>query len=263
MRPYVIRWLGTAVGYAWSILSLLVFLPVAWAALPFDRRQRLHDSLSILWARGILWFAGTRVQVKGAENIPPAERFVVVGNHQSLLDTMAVVSALQPRTPIRMVAKRSLFKVPVLGWAMRAFGHMPVDHKSMRASMAGLQQAQSMVAQRASTVFFAEGTRSPDGRLLPFHSAAFHIAARAGVRVLPLSISGSYRVLPKRHLVVQSNGPIDVQIHPPLSIGGASPEQVHAAAEACRKLIEAALPEAYRASPSTPPPAGSPPPSAP
>jgi 1-acyl-sn-glycerol-3-phosphate acyltransferase len=233
--------LGTAIGYLWSIVSLLFFLPLAWIALPLDHRQRMHDALSIVWARGILWFAGTRVQVHGVENVPVSEHFVVVGNHQSLLDTMAVVVALQPRTPIRMVAKRSLFKVPVLGWAMRAFGHMPVDHKSMRASMAGLEQARSTVARRASTVFFAEGTRSPDGKMLPFHSAAFHIAARAGVRVLPLTISGSFRVLPKRHLVVQSNGPIDVWIHPPMAISGTSPEEVHAAAAACREIIEKAL----------------------
>jgi 1-acyl-sn-glycerol-3-phosphate acyltransferase len=141
---------------------------------------------------------------------------------------------------------------------MRAFGHMPVDHRSMRASLAGLQQAQSTVAQRASTVFFAEGTRSPDGRMMPFHSAAFHIAARAGVRVLPLSISGSYRVLPKRRLVAQPYGPIEVQIHPPLAIAGASSDEVHAATEACRKIIEAALPEAFRSSPSTSSPSGSP-----
>ncbi|HEX4620218.1 MAG TPA: 1-acyl-sn-glycerol-3-phosphate acyltransferase, partial [Myxococcaceae bacterium] len=90
-RPYVIRWLGTAIGYAWSILSLLLFLPLACAALPFDRRQRTHDALSILWARGILWFAGTRVVVHGFENVKASERYVVVANHQSLLDTMAVV----------------------------------------------------------------------------------------------------------------------------------------------------------------------------
>src|SRR5205814_4110965 len=133
-----------------------------------DRRQRVHDLFAILWSRGILALAGARLRVEGGEHVAREERYVVVANHQSLLDAMVVVASLQRLTPVRMVAKRSLFRVPLLGWAMRAFGHMGVDHRSLRGSSGGLQQAQRSVQHRWSTVFFPEGTRSPDGALLPF-----------------------------------------------------------------------------------------------
>jgi 1-acyl-sn-glycerol-3-phosphate acyltransferase len=242
-RPYLFRLLGTATGYAWAMVSLVFFIPVGLLSLPFDRRQRVHDRLSTIWARGILFFAGCGVAVQGTENVHPSEHYVIVSNHQSLLDTMIMLVSLQPLTPVRLVAKRSLFGVPLLGWGMRAFGHMGVDHRSIRASMAGLQQAQSSVATRWSTVFFAEGTRSPDGRMLPFHSAAFHIAARAGVRVLPVTISGSVRVLPKRNVVVQEPGRVAVRIHAPMGVPGTSQAEVHQTAEACRRTIESALGE--------------------
>src|SRR6185436_4812857 len=141
-------------------------------------------------------------------------------NHQSLLDAMVMVATLQPLTSVRMVAKRTLFKVPLLGWAMRAFGHMAVDHKSMRGSLDGLKQAQSTVKGARSTVFFPEGTRSPDGQMLPFHTAAFHIAARAGAQVLPVTISGSRAILPKQRLMMLAPGEISVRIHPPMPPGG-------------------------------------------
>ncbi len=235
------RILRTVAAYLWTVLSLAVFVPLGLLSLPFDRRQRVHDLLSIVWARGILFCAGVRLEVEGGDNVVPGERYVIVGNHQSLLDTMVMLSVLQPRTSIRLVAKRGLFKVPLLGWGMRAFQHMAVDHKSMRASLSGLQKAQHSVASRWSTVFFAEGTRSPDGKMLPFHSAAFHIAARAGVRVLPVAISGSYRVLPKRNVVVQRPGTVFVRIHPPMAPPGTSQDEVHAATDTCRRTIEASL----------------------
>jgi 1-acyl-sn-glycerol-3-phosphate acyltransferase len=248
-RPVLVT--QALVAYAYSILSLVLFIPVALLALPFDRRQRVHDVCSVLWAKGILRLAGLRLRVQGGEHASRDEHYIVVANHQSLLDAMVMVAAIQPLTPVRMVAKRTLFKVPILGWGMQLFGHIPVDQRSARASLAGLQQAQQGVKQRWSTVFFPEGTRSPDGRLLPFHNSAFHIASRAGVRVLPVTISGSQPLLPKYAWFPVKRGVIDVTVHPPVGPFEASHDGVRAAATRCRDVIGSALPEDARA-PSTP-----------
>src|SRR6202022_4038214 len=114
---------------------------------------------------------------EGVEHVRPGERYVVVANHQSTIDVLALLVVLQGRTSLRFVAKRALFLVPILGWGMRLYGHTSVDRESVRASLEGLREARRSVGERWSTVFFPEGTRSPTGRLLPFRLGAFRIAA--------------------------------------------------------------------------------------
>jgi 1-acyl-sn-glycerol-3-phosphate acyltransferase len=239
-RPVQFLRMGLAVS--WSLLSLVVFIPVALLALPVDRRQRVHDVCSILWARGILALVGARLVVRGTEHVSRDERYVIVANHQSLLDAMAMVAALQPLTPVRMVALRVAFRIPLIGWGMRLFGHISVDPRSIRASLPGLQQAQQSVARRWSTVFFPEGRLSVDGKMLPFHNSAFHIASRAGVRVLPVTISGAFDLMPRHRSVPVRGGELHVTIHPAMGPLEQTHDAAVAASAACHQLIEAALP---------------------
>jgi 1-acyl-sn-glycerol-3-phosphate acyltransferase len=235
-----VQWVRTALAAAWSMLSLVVFIPLALLALPVDRRQRVHDVCSIGWARGILALVGARLVVRGAEHVSRDERYIIVANHQSLLDAVVMVAALQPLTPVRMVARVGAFRIPLIGWGMRLFGHISVDPRSMKASLAGLRQAQQ-TARRWSTVFFPEGTRSRDGQLQPFHNSAFHIASRAGVRVLPVTISGSFELMPRGARVTARTGDIHVTLHPPVGPLEQTHEAGVAASERCHGIIGAAL----------------------
>ena len=116
----------------------------------------------------------------------------VVANHQGVLDIPALVVALQPHVPVRFTAKRSLLFVPVLGWGMYLFGHVFLDRRSPGGSQRGLLQAQQDVrGGRWSVIVFAEGTRAATGAMGPFKKGAFHVAARAGVRILPVTVVGS------------------------------------------------------------------------
>jgi 1-acyl-sn-glycerol-3-phosphate acyltransferase len=239
----------TVLAASWSILSLVVFIPLALLALPFDRQQRVHDVCSIWWARGILALVGARLKVRGGEHVSRDERYIVVANHQSLLDAAVMVAVLQPLTPVRMVARAGAFRIPLLGWGMRLFGHISVDPRSMRASLTGLQRAQQEVKRRCSTVFFPEGTRTRDGQLLPFHNSAFHIASRAGVRVLPVTVSGSFDIMPRHVNFTVRTGDILVTIHPPVGPLEQTHEAAVAASSQCRELIAAALPAVRSAAP--------------
>ncbi|PTL75901.1 1-acyl-sn-glycerol-3-phosphate acyltransferase [Vitiosangium sp. GDMCC 1.1324] len=239
-RP--VQFLRTALAASWSMLSLVVFIPLALVALPVDRRQRVHDVCSILWARGILALLGVRLVVRGAERVSRDERYIIVANHQSLLDAAVVVAALQPLTPVRMVARRNAFRVPLIGWGMRLFGHISVDPRSIRASLPGLQQAQQQVARRWSILFFPEGGYSPDGRMRPFYNSAFHIAARGGVRVVPVTLSGTFDILPQHLTVPVRGGDVLVTLHPPVGPLEQTHEAALAASAACHQLVEAALP---------------------
>ena len=133
----------TPAAIAYAFLSLLVYGPLALLALPFDRDQRVHDRLSIWWARGALRLGGLRFRVVGGEDLRRDTHYIVAANHQSMIDPLLIVAALQSRTSIRFVAKADNFKLPIVGWTMRLFGHLSVDPSSARRSLAGLKQAEA------------------------------------------------------------------------------------------------------------------------
>ncbi|WP_437948922.1 lysophospholipid acyltransferase family protein [Sorangium sp. So ce296] len=235
----------TALAHAWAMLFLVVLLPVGLLCFPFDPRQRMHDRLSVVWAAGALWLVGVRVEAEGVEHVRPGERYVIAANHQSTLDILALLVVLQARAPFRFLAKRALFRVPVLGWGMRLYGHTPVDRGRARGAVADLGAAQRNLMRRWSTVFFPEGTRSATGRLLPFRPGAFRVAAAAGARVLPVTLVGAGALQPKGRYAA-APGVVRVVVHPPLDPPGPSLEELRASMEACRAAVASALPEAVR-----------------
>ncbi|HEY8042059.1 MAG TPA: lysophospholipid acyltransferase family protein [Polyangiaceae bacterium] len=216
---------------------LAVLVPFGIVTLAFDRRQRMHDFFSSRGAGSILALAGIRVEVRGLEHLAQAGRCIVVANHRSAIDTLVLLHVLQRRAPIRFVAKRSLFRLPVLGWGMRRFGHMPVDGKSIWNSLAGLRMV-AATERGPSTVFFPEGTRSRDGVMLPFKPAAFKIAGRMGVPVLPITIAGSAEALPYGRMVFDAPATICVEIHAPIATRDVDPVEV---AREARQRVEAGL----------------------
>lgn len=235
----------TALAQLWAMLFLLVLLPLGLLLFPFDRKQKIHDTLSVVWARGVLGITGVRIVAEGVEHAEPGARYVVAANHQSTIDILALLVVLQGRLSLRFVAKRALFHIPILGWGMRLYGHTAVDRDSLRGSLEGMREARRQVVERRSSVFFPEGTRSPTGRLLPFRLGAFRIAAQAGAHVLPVTIEGSGLLMPKGRYAA-APGVARVIVHAPEAPPGASLSALREAAATCRAAIESALPEALR-----------------
>jgi 1-acyl-sn-glycerol-3-phosphate acyltransferase len=224
----------------WLFVSLLVLIPLAAFARLADPRQRVYDCCARVWARGILRILGIRVVTRGTEHLNEGERYIVAANHQGYLDIPTLIVVLQPTLSLRFVAKRPLFFIPILGWGMYWFGHVAIHRQGVQA-MAALLRAQQDVQRRWSVVFFPEGSRTYTGAMGSFKKGAFHAAARAGVRVLPVTIIGSWDKLPRQKRVLVSWGTIEVVVHPPLAAPGEAPHQVQAASEACRRQIDAAL----------------------
>ncbi|WP_438031010.1 lysophospholipid acyltransferase family protein [Sorangium sp. So ce233] len=239
----------TALAHVWAMLFLVVLLPIGLLCFPFDPWQRVHDRLSVVWARGALWLVGVRIEAEGVLHVRPGERYVIAANHQSTLDILALLVVLQGRTPMRFLAKRALFRVPVLGWGMRLYGHTPVDRRRARGALTDLGEARRNVMQRWSTVFFPEGTRSATGRLLPFRLGAFRTASAAGARVLPVTIDGAGALQPKGRYAA-APGVIRVVVHPPIDPPGGSLEELRASMEACRAAVGSALPGGCASRPS-------------
>jgi 1-acyl-sn-glycerol-3-phosphate acyltransferase len=181
---------------------------------------------------------GIRTRVEGCENIP-AGTCLFAANHASNIDPPVLVGAIPRR--IAVLAKRSLFAIPIMGKAFRMAHYIPVNRGSAESALTSLDLAAGYMKQGTSYLIYPEGTRSQDGRLLPFKRGACMLAIKAGVPVVPIACIGAQHILPKKSLWIRP-GEIVVRFCPPidateytLARRGELAERVHAA-------IAAALP---------------------
>ncbi len=204
------------------IIPLIYLYTIVMASLSlvlsfFDRDGRRQHWCARTWCRLIAGTAGARVKIIGLENVPTNQAAVFVANHSSYLDIPAIWGYVPVQ--FRIMAKRSLFYVPFMGWFLSRAGHIPVDQENSRAALANINRAADKLRAGSSLVVFPEGHRSVDGVLQEFKTGGFKLAQKAGVPVVPVTIIGSHRVLKKDSLVFHA-GDIKVIIDPPLSTEG-------------------------------------------
>jgi 1-acyl-sn-glycerol-3-phosphate acyltransferase len=156
------------------------------------------DVIVRAWAQRLLDHAELTFDLRGLENIPKGETFVVMSNHQSLYDIPVLQVAL-PLT-VRMVAKSELFKVPLWSQAMLAAGYVPIHRGDHTKTLQDLRSAQKAIERGVSIWIAPEGTRSPDGRLLPFKPGGFHLASAVKARILPVTLDGTRNCLQTKSL---------------------------------------------------------------
>jgi 1-acyl-sn-glycerol-3-phosphate acyltransferase len=165
-----------------------------------------------LWEKLIMATAGAKATLEGAENLPDGP-VVIMANHQSYLDVLALFDQLPYM--LRFVAKKELQYVPFFGWAMKALGHILIDRGNSEQARKSLDQGARQIREGVTVAIFPEGTRSKDGELLPFKKGGFVLAIKSGVPILPVSISGGEKVLP-RGALFSTPGTIKVKVHPPI-----------------------------------------------
>lgn len=166
------------------------------------------------WSRWILRGAGTPLVIDGLERIPPGP-VVYASNHSSMFDIWAL-SAGMPGS-IRFVAKQELARIPLLGQAMVAAGHVTIDRTNRSRAMDAYAEAARRIHDRqVSTVVFPEGTRSRTGELLPFKNAPFGLAIAAQVPLIPVYVHDTFRILPKGAWRLRPT-PIRITVGEPIS----------------------------------------------
>ena len=171
-----------------------------------------------VWSRAWLAASGTKLEVVGAENLDPNRSYVVVANHLSTLDIMACLLAVP--LPIRFLAKKELFRVPVLAQGMRMVGIIEVDRQARGAVHSEVnRQSRELIEKGRSLIIYAEGTRPRNGVMKPFKKGAFTMAISSGLPVLPLSIHGSYEAWPPGTPLVRG-GVIKVILDKPVETEG-------------------------------------------
>lgn len=206
----------------WRGLLTFGLLPVATAffgslaliASVLAPRSNAVMRLGRPWSRLLLACAGVRPRYDGLHFAALGHPVVFASNHLSIVDIWALIPVLPLET--KFVAKRSLFRFPIFGRAMRAGGFIAIDRDRFRDAVASLGVAVERIREGDSVIVFVEGTRSPDGSLRRFKKGAFRLAAQADVPIVPVSIRGTFGVVRPRSLRV-TPGPVEVTFHAPVA----------------------------------------------
>jgi 1-acyl-sn-glycerol-3-phosphate acyltransferase len=200
-----------------------VIAPVVVAVSTVDEKAAYR--VCRLWARVNLLVCGVRVRTRRAPDFDPTRSYVVISNHRSQFDILALVVALQ-ELQLRWVAKKELTNVPIFGWALRHAGHVIIDRSDTAQAVASLRAAYEKLRNGVSVVIFPEGTRAPvTETLLPFKKGGFMLALETGIEVLPVVLLGSDEVLPRNSWSIRA-GTIEVVVGSPIPVDGLDREQL-------------------------------------
>ncbi len=194
------------------------------------------------WSRMVCWLWWVRVKVKGRENIDPKTSYVFVANHQSAFDIWAIYGYLNH--DFKWLMKASLEKISMVGPACRKSGHVFVDDSSLASIRKTIEESEHTLRDGMSLVIFPEGSRTWDGKMIPFKRGAFMLASEFKLPVVPITIDGAFRRMP-RYTYACRPGTITLTIHKPIYPGEKGFNTRKLMAE-CREVIESALPERDR-----------------
>jgi 1-acyl-sn-glycerol-3-phosphate acyltransferase len=230
---------GTFAGLAVGVLTLVLGIPCILLGF-VDRSGRASNALIKLWARLLLRLGGIRVHILGAERAPSGPA-VFAANHASALD-IPVLFAVLPHD-FRIIYKRSLGYVPLVGWSLWAGRHVAIERANPFKARRSLAAAAERIRGGTSVVVFPEGTRASGGELLPFKRGSFLLAIQAGVPLVPVSLVGVKRRIP-RGLGSLTPGEITIRIHEPIGTSGRDPETAAELASCVRAIVMNGLSEA-------------------
>ncbi len=214
--------------WLWRLRALLITDPLIAVAIAaagtislimslFDSTGRTQHAVARAWGWTLLKVPGVKVRVEGLEKITPDASYVVVSNHLSYMDIPVLFACLPLQ--FRFLAKKSLFKVPFIGFHLKRAGHVAVDREDARASLKTLAESARFIRELGvSLLIFPEGGRSPDA-MRDFKEGAAYIAIKAGVPAVPVALIGTRQILPMDSLLVRG-GPVTLRVGDPIPTDG-------------------------------------------
>jgi len=189
-----------------------------------------------------VWITGVRVETVGLDQFEHSRSYIFMTNHVSNLDPPIQIPLIPRRTSV--MVKKELFKVPILGRAMRMGSLVPVDRGNRDAGIEAVRAAKAVVVEQGvNMTIYVEGKRSFDGKLLPFKKGPFYLAMECGVPVIPITIVGTHYAMPKARFSIRP-GRVKVVFHPPIDPKDFGNREC--LMEKVRAAIESGLPERYR-----------------
>ena len=219
------------VATVWSAVSF--FISITAMIVTFNPARSVWVARKI-WSPVLLWAGGARLEVIGGENVDPKRATIYVANHQSTLDIPAHFISVP--ADFRYVAKSQLRFVPFIGWYLWLAGHIFVNRSDRASAISSLERAAKKVREGTSIFLYPEGTRSEDGRVLPFKKGPFALALKARVPICPVTIEGTSTVMPKNSWNI-TPGPVRVKIGRPIDTTAFAENDREGLARAVREQI--------------------------
>ena len=221
----------------YTIVAALIGFPVMFVTGSIEFLYKIAVRGALFGTR----LVSVRSETVGREQLDPAQPYIFMANHVSNIDPPVFVPLIGRR--VFILVKKELFRIPLLGYAMRKAQFIAVDRQNRDAAVESVKHAVEVLRSGMSMMAYPEGTRSRDGKLLPFKKGPFHLAMDSGIPVVPVTIIGAHEVWPKGQLRL-TPGKITIVFHPPMDPHAyASREQLM---QAVRAKIESALPERFR-----------------
>ncbi len=184
----------------------------------FDITGGIYDLISRGWSRIIFLSAGITVTIEGLDHLDKKTSYIFMSNHASHLDVAGFMARLPFK--IRFFAKRELLKIPIFGQALYMSKHIIIDRKNTERAKISINEAKKRIRKYGfSVLVFPEGTRSTTGHLGDFKKGGFVLAIETGIPIVPVAVTGSFRLLPAHTLLIQS-GTIHIKVGSPLSVQG-------------------------------------------
>ncbi len=200
--------------------------------------QDAANVAAVLWSRLSCAIIPVRVVLTGKKNFSPQNAYVVVANHQSMVDIPAIHGFIGLH--IKWVMKQELRNIPIFGTACHYLGCIFIDRSHRNDAIRSIHRARKLLPPRASVLFFAEGTRSRDGQVRPFKKGAFVFARETGLPILPVTIKNSYQLLPPDSLDLVP-GKVEIIVHRPVYVLAKDPDRMDAVIASVRATIAAPL----------------------
>jgi 1-acyl-sn-glycerol-3-phosphate acyltransferase len=218
-----------------AIATIILGIPVMIAGL-LSRTGNLAFSISKIWAYTMLAVSFVRTEIKNKAKILKGTSYIIISNHQSLFDILALVTTLGIQ--FRWFIKKEVLKIPIFGYALYASRNIFIDRSNTTRAIESINKGIDRLPKGAGVMVFAEGTRSPDGQIHEFKKGGFVTAITRKISILPVTVNGSRRVMPKGSLVVKP-GKIQVVIGDPIDTSGYTTDTVQKLIDKTRQAIMA------------------------
>lgn len=224
-----------------GFVAVVATVPLALATLfvaIFRSNARLIDRIISLWAWALVRGAGIDLRTENTEVIDRNQRYIIVANHYSYFDIPCIFAAIPQ--PIRFMAKISLFKIPIFGWAIGRAGFIPIDRKNRRTAVKSFELAVERIRKGNTVVVFPEEGRSRERTMRPFQRGGFLLALRSQLPILPVAIDGTYDVF-SAHAKLVRPGPVTIKVGTPIPTEGLTVREKDRLLEESRAQISAML----------------------
>jgi 1-acyl-sn-glycerol-3-phosphate acyltransferase len=230
-----LRYLWGLAADAYIFTSTLFFASAAVVGIFVLRRGWIADPLGRWWGRGVVRACGIDLEVQGLERLAPGQTYVLISNHLSNFDIWCTIGFMP--FPVHFVAKKELLRLPVFGRALKMSNHIVIDRQNPQSAIDEINRATADMTSGRGILFYAEGTRSRDGKVHEFKKGGVSLALNAGLPIVPVSISGTRKFLPRGCSVIRPGGRVRIVLDTPIPTAGVPFENRDALNEQVRQAV--------------------------